>query len=144
MHHTIYHAINGRSSLRESSECTQMYWGALELNLSIAGMLSEWMVFVSVRGVVTDKKIQELLGCFFLKTRQEAAKRSFGSEVAVFCAFKKTTHWALQTSLNACLPKAPLVVMLALWSEALILSLRRHTQRRHSMHVLLSEPRFTS
>lgn len=49
--------------------------------LLIPGILSEWVVFVNVHDVVTDKKIRVLLG-FFFKPRQEAGEGSAASPLA--------------------------------------------------------------
>lgn len=57
--------------------------------LLIPGILSEWTVFVHVLDVITDKKIQELLLVSLFKPRQEAAERSYESEMAIFCTFTK-------------------------------------------------------
>lgn len=53
------------------------------------GILSERTFFVHVLDVVTDKKIHEFLLVSLFKPRQEAAERSYESEMAIFCTFAK-------------------------------------------------------
>lgn len=68
--------------------------------LLIPGTLSEWVVFVNVHDVVTDKKDSSVVGGFF-KPRQEAAEgsavsplaadRFLETEMAISFAFTKKT-----------------------------------------------------